>query len=269
MNSWAAISRTEHAQSHWRPRKDFEFTAAQQIVPVIITELTKLLPHYVLGFVQTENDAYQAVALVGLGGERNLYISADSKWLCSYVPAALRAYPFALHKNTNEKETNENAILCIDELFINDDEAFPRLFKDDGELEDKAAEVLDFVTQCEQNRQLTDTAAAALATAGIIEPWPISIGRGEGQEPLKINGMHRINEEALNKLDAEALSGLDFGGISAGIRPVVLYCPDGPTDQPGRIPCQGKRAGFAVRGSKWIVQQRRFRLTELRRIRLC
>ena len=68
------------------------------------------------------------------------------------------------------------------------------------------------MTQCEQNRQLTDTAAAALATAGIIEPWPISIGRGEGQEPLKINGMHRINEEALNKLDAEALSGLRASG---------------------------------------------------------
>lgn len=210
MHSWTALSREDHAKSHWRPRSGFTFAAQQQIVPVILAELAKMLPHYPLGFVKNESDTYQAVALVGLGGERNLYVDDGSKWLCSYVPAILRSYPFAL-----QKDSAENAVLCIDRDFICDDAAFPRLFEDNGELEVKTSEVLQFVSQCEQNRQLTNTASDALATAGVIEPWPISVERGENEPPLKINGMHRVNEEALNKLDAEALGGLRTSGALA------------------------------------------------------
>lgn len=215
MHSWVALSRTEHAQHHWQPRRDFEFAAAQQIVPVMLAELTKLLPHYALGFIKDENEAYQAVALVGLGGERNLYTTAESKWLCSYVPAALRAYPFALLKDADQNKDNAQTILCIDESFITRNEACPRLFKDDGELEDRVAEVLKFTTQCKQNRQLTKLASGALATAGVIEPWPVSIERGASEEPLKVNGVHRINELALNELDCDGLADLRSTGALA------------------------------------------------------
>lgn len=215
MQSWIAISRNEHANSHWRPRHGFEFAAEQQVIPVVIAELAKLIPHYPLGFVKTENDTYQAGALVGLGGKRNLYITQDSKWLCRYVPALLRAYPFALHKDAKNEDASDTTILCIDEAYVSDDEALPRLFNKDGELAEGAAEKLNFLSQCEQNRQLTTTATAALAAAGIIEPWLISIGRGEGEEPLTIDGMHRINEEALNQLDAERLANLRASGALA------------------------------------------------------
>ena len=215
MHSWTAVSRTEHANCHWQPRQGFEFAAEKQVVPVMLAELTKLLPHYVLGFVKNENEAYQAVALIGLGGERNLYITASFKWLCSYVPAMLRAYPFALIKDANQKDGNEQAILCIDELCITDDEACPRLFKDDGELEDKVAEVLNFTTKCEQNRQVTTAASADLTEAGVIESWPISLERDDGEEPLKVNGLHRINETALNALNADELANLRDSGALA------------------------------------------------------
>ena len=53
-----------------------------------------------------------------------------------------------------------------------------------------------------------------LADAGVIEAWPLQIGRGEGQEPLKVNGLFRISEKALSGLDAEALHALRGGPLS-------------------------------------------------------
>lgn len=207
MSSWVAVSRQEHATIHWRPRSGFEFAAAQQAVPIIMAELSKLLPHYVLGFVKTDNDSFQAVALVGLGGERNVYTTSDSKWMCSYVPATLRAYPFAQF-NSPEGDS----ILCIDDAFLTTDTVHPRLFGNDGELEQRATEMRDLVAQCEQNRQLTVQACSALAEAQVIEHWPISISRGNGKEPLKIEGMYRINEKELNSIDADTLAFLRNSG---------------------------------------------------------
>lgn len=215
MHSWIALSRTEHAKCHWQPRQGFEFAAAQQVVPVMLAELSKLLPHYALGFVKDENEAYQAVALIGLGGERNLYITADSQWLCTYVPAVLRAHPFALLRDGARKDSNEQAIFCIDEMSLTADETCPRLFKFDGEMEDRVVEMLNFTTKCEQNRRMTAAASANLAAVEIIESWPISIERSHGEEPITVNGLHRISEAALNALSADQLTDLRNSGALA------------------------------------------------------
>ena len=210
MSSWIAVSRTEHANKHWRPRSGYEFAAAQQAVSVVVAELSKLLPHYAMGFLQAEDGAYQLIALLGLGSGQNLYVTDNHQWLCSYVPAAMRAFPFALHN-----DPAANRVFCIYDTHLNDDDSLPRLVNADGELDKLVAESLDFITQCEQNRLVTTAACAALASAGVIEPWPVSINRPQPQEPLQINGLCRINEEALGKLDADVFAGLRTSGALA------------------------------------------------------
>lgn len=210
MTTWTAVSRNEHSSSHWKPRHGFEFFAEKQVVPIMLAELSKLLPHYAMGFVKNDDDEYEAIALIGLGGERNLYINKDSQWLCSYVPAHLRGYPFALLNDTSGEK-----ILCIEGSHLSDNETLPRLFREEGELYSRVSEILGFLKQCELNRQQTEVAVAALASAGLIESWPLSIGRGEGEEPLTVNGLHRINEKELNLLDADRLAELRKTGALA------------------------------------------------------
>ncbi|MDP2125776.1 MAG: SapC family protein [Pseudohongiella sp.] len=209
MNSWIAVSRSEHATKHWRPRAGYEFAAAQQVVPVLVAELAKLVPHYALGFMLDEDETCQFVALLGLGGSRNLFVTHDHQWLCSYVPATLRAFPFALHN-----DSDGNKVFCISEAHLSDDINQPPLFNDAGELDKLSADSLNFITQCEQSRQMTIQACAALKGAGVIEPWPISINR-EGQEPLVINGLFRISETALSNLDADTFASLRTAGALA------------------------------------------------------
>ena len=207
MSSWVPVSRTQHAKSRWRPRTGYEHAADHQVLPIMIAELARLVPYYVLGFIKREDESYQAVALVGLGGPRNVYVNPDSLWLCDYVPAAIRGFPFSL-----QHDADGNSIFCIYDEYLADDKDFPHIFVDDGKLEPQAAKALEFLNQCEGNRRVTDKATTELAAADVIEPWPISIGRGEGKEPLKISGLHRINEEALNKLDAQPFADMRLSG---------------------------------------------------------
>jgi hypothetical protein len=207
MNSWVALSRSDHAKSHWQARNGYEHAARMQVIPILLAELAKLVPHYVLGFVKNNDDSYQAAALVGLGGDRNVYVTNDAKWLCDYIPAGIRGYPFSLYYNDDGK-----SIICIEESHLSADPGLPRLFKDNGELETEAAEILNFVNQRDANRQVTDKAVADLADTGLIEPWPISIGRGEGQEPLSISGFYRISEDKLNNTAALSFTRLRKSG---------------------------------------------------------
>ncbi|MDR5876552.1 SapC family protein [Vreelandella gomseomensis] len=204
MTQWVALSKTDHADTLCWPRDGYHFASDQQVVPVLLAELGKLLPYYALGFVK-EGERYQPVAITGLG-QGNLYLHPQGKWLGNYVPAALRGYPFRL------AHQDEQTILCVDHL--TDEPSAKTLFDDEGNLAKTVSDTLEFLKQCEQSRQVTHACVQKLADAGVIEAWPLQIGRGEGQDPLHVNGLHRISEQALNALDAETLHGLRGGPLS-------------------------------------------------------
>jgi len=213
MSEWIAVSRTQHADSYFWPRQGYGFAAQEQVVPILIAELTKLLPHYALAFIQQgegSHPSYQPVALTGLGGERNLYVNSDGRWLANYVPSVLRGHPFRLAKADNDQQ-----VLAIEQDSLTDEPSAQPLFDEDGKLAEKAQQTLNFLTQCDQNRQVTQAASQVLGETGLIGPWPLKLERGEGQEPLTVQGLYRINEKALNDLAADAFADLRKHGALA------------------------------------------------------
>lgn len=207
MTQWIALSKTDHAESLYWPRDGYHFASDQQAVPVLVAELGKLLPHYALGFIQV-GDTYQLVAITGLG-QGNLYVAPNGKWMGNYVPAALRGYPFRLASNEQGEK-----VLCIDQAQLNEEPSAKPLFDEEGGLAKSVTDTLEFLKQCEQSREVTTACVNKLAEAGVVEAWPLQVGRGEGQQPLSVNGLYRISEQALNSLDAESLHGLRGGPLS-------------------------------------------------------
>jgi len=207
MPEWIALSRSEHAAKRYLPRDGYAFAANQPVASVLLAELAKLLPHYAMGFIE-QGGGYQPVALLSLDGQRNLYLAPNGKWLGTYVPAALRGYPFTL-ANTEDGQK----ALCLDQAHLSDDRGEP-LFDDDGNLGQSVARTLEFLQQCDRNRQVTLASAQALADAGVIEPWPLQVARGDEQEPLKVGGLYRIDEKALNALEADAYAALRGGPMA-------------------------------------------------------
>lgn len=201
MSQWIALSRTQHAEHFYLHRQGYTFAVNHAVAPVLLAELPKLLPHYALGFIKQEA-GYQAVALLSLDGQTNLYLHSDGRWLGNYVPASLRGYPFALANTEDGQKT-----LCLDEAHLSEESGEP-LFDEEGNLAPTVQRTFEFLHQSEQNRVLTQNAVDALAAADVIEQWPLKIERGEGHEPLTVNGLYRISEKVLNTLEGEAYAAL-------------------------------------------------------------
>ncbi|MEA2120075.1 SapC family protein [Halovibrio sp. HP20-50] len=206
MSQWIAISRTQHADSHYLPRQGYAFTINQAVAPILLAELPKLVPHYALGFIKQEA-GYQAVALLSLDGQNNLYLHSDGRWLGNYVPASLRGYPFTLARS------DQDQVLAIAQEHLSDDQGEP-LFDEEGNLAVTVQKTLEFLNQCEQNRELTQQSMDALAEADVIEQWPLKIERGEGHDPISVNGLYRVSETALNALEADAYAKLRGGPMA-------------------------------------------------------
>ena len=205
MSSYTALSKSGHASFRFLPRDGWRFAAGVQHVPVLQAELPRLLPHYALAFVPADEQgvSYQLVALTSLT-TNNLYVTPDGQWLGDYVPAALRGYPFRLLRH------NDQQVLCIaeDNLLQQAEpgQGHP-LFGADGELSVPVVRAFEYLQQCEVDRQRTAASVAILADAGLIEPWPLELPRGD-DEPLVINGLYRINEQRLHSLESEELHAL-------------------------------------------------------------
>ena len=202
MKSWTAVSRSDHINKHWRPRYDFHFAATQQVAEVLMAELSAAMPHYALGFVKQE-DKYQFVALLSIGGARNVYVNKENKWMCQYVPATVLGHPFIL---ADKSETKEK-IFCIAESHLIDDEpnSLP-IFDDEGELASEAYSALQFLEQCDKLLDQTQVACRALADAGVIVPWELKVKTSDADEkPQSLEGVYRIDEAALNKISEPVL----------------------------------------------------------------
>ena len=79
-----------------------------------------------------------------------------------------------------------------------------------GALTGPLKQVLDFLGQIERSQAATDLAVAALAEAGVIEPWTLTLKNSGTNVP--VIGLHRIAENSFNVLDDEALLTLRRAG---------------------------------------------------------
>lgn len=209
MTEWIAVSRSRHADCYFKSRQGYDFAARQSVVPILLAEMDKLLPHYVLGFVQQES-RYLPIALLGLQDLQNLYVHPDGRWLGSYVPAEFRGHPFRLMTADNKQA------LCLAQDYLSEDGSQGEpLFDDNAQLNPLVQQIFNFLQQCEKNRQVTQLATRLLDKSGVIEPWPLVLERGKEQEPLEVQGLYRVNERALNDLSVEAFASLRSHGALA------------------------------------------------------
>jgi hypothetical protein len=206
MISWTAISSVAHAKARFRGRSGFEFASKQHVIEVLVDELAEIIGHFACGFIKDETGSYKLVALVGLGGARNLLVNQDNKWLCEYIPATLRGYPFALIDKPNSDPIER--ILCIDQSFLTEESDANPIFDEEGKLGIDVAEMLSFLNNRDHSRILTQAACSALDDAGVICPWELNINRGEDQEPQSVSDLYRVDRTALSKLDDSVINAL-------------------------------------------------------------
>ena len=199
MVEFAAVTPESHAKKVWKRVTNYKFAASDTVIPLISSEISKVVPLMPIGFVKQET-GYQLVAITSLQSGKNLYVAPDGEWLVNYIPAALRAYPFRLLRPDNA----EKSILCIDEasgLVVESTEEGNDFFDDENQPVQGIKDIVNLLSQVEANLLVTEGAVNALADADLISAWEIDLKQGE--EVVPVGGLFRVDEAALNKLDDE------------------------------------------------------------------
>lgn len=202
MHDWQVLSRSQHAHYGWLPRTGFAFTREWRTLPVLLAELPQLMDDYVLAFTR-DAQGVTPVALLDIGLDANLYLHPDGRWLARYVPAELRALPFALRAT----QGGQHVLSIADDHLSEADEARP-LFDDQGQLCEEPQRAGEFLQQREAQRGLTQRACKQLDELGLIAPWPLQVRLDPDVESVELEGLYRIDEQALNALDAKPLAEL-------------------------------------------------------------
>lgn len=197
MSSWQAVSRTGHSTKYWKTRNGFEHYSSEHLVPVLMAELTKLVPHYTLAFTESEG-VYTPVAILGLGGKVNSYVTKNGRWLGKYVPAEARKYPFSLLTNSNGDK-----VFCVEESHVSETTTDMPFFDSEGNMSDSTANIFQFLSKCEAERIKTLNASKVLAETGIIVPWEFQVVHEQGAEPKSVGGVFRIDQDAFKGLSDE------------------------------------------------------------------
>lgn len=200
MPVFTTLSRERHAHQGWKRHEHYTFAAAEAVVPLVGMELPGAAPAMPVAFIPA-GTGYQLVGVLSLQPGSNLFVGPNGQWLGAYVPAIWRSYPFRVLL----AEGSGQAVLCIDEtseLVVDASAADAVFFDAQGAPSATVREVLDWLSQVENSRIVTQEAVDALAGAGVIQPWPLQVERA-GQK-LSVAGLHCVNEAALNALDDAA-----------------------------------------------------------------
>lgn len=200
MARYVPLSRAQHGGMKWSRPRTFQFAAREAVVPVVSLEIAAVATEMPMAFVK-DKERFVLVALLSLEPARNLFTLPDGRWLSDhYIPAVFRTYPFRMLRNPD----SDQLVLCFDEEagLVGDGPEGDALFDESGGLSDSIRGVVKFFEALEKGRMNIETGVAALVEADLLIPWEIMGIREDRKVPL--SGIHRVDEQRLQKLDDTA-----------------------------------------------------------------
>jgi len=211
-----ALNSHRHAALRVRPQAGFEFARGVHLSVLMQAEFVRAAATYPIVFVEDrEADGFRPMALLGLREGENVFVDTDGSWLASYIPAVLRAYPFALVRAQNAGEETGRFAVCIDAAsdLVSITEGAP-LFDRQGVPTEALEQAKLWLQQIHDMEQRTDAFCRALAARNLFTPFAVRARRGD--EALEVNGCYVINEERLDGLpDARLLELRREGWLSS------------------------------------------------------
>lgn len=145
-------------------------------------------------------DLVAPVTVFGLSKGENL-VYRHGRWTMRYIPAMLRAYPFAMAP-TPEKQY----LVCFDETsnVLSQTEGEP-LFNDKGEPSAYLNEIREFLERIEVEVERTRMAGRRLMELGLLQEKRFDATLPDGS-PLAVDGFMAVDEERMKNLtDAEII----------------------------------------------------------------
>ncbi|MEM0928289.1 MAG: SapC family protein [Pseudomonadota bacterium] len=207
------LNNVEHQNLRVMTGFDARFGDSVNQVPVFPTEFRELQKEYPIVFRNNADGGLQAVALLGLDLDENLFL-ADGRWNARYVPAIQQRGPFLIGlRATSDGAPGGDPVVHIDL-------DHPRVSEDEGEFvflpHGGNSAYLDHVTGVLQaindGHALSEPMFAAFEKAEILEPVSLRLSLSD-TEQYTIDQCMAVSEEKIAGLSAEVLKELNGSGF--------------------------------------------------------
>ncbi len=198
------LSTERHAGWSVEVGADFAFTRNLNALPLLAAEFVAAGREYPIVFSKA-GDTVQPVALLGMRGNENLFLSESSRWQAEYLPAFLRRYPFVFGRS----EDGQTFTLCIDESFIgfNQTDRGEKLFNQDGRPTPYVTNVLEFLQNFQIEHARTHAFCKKLDEHELFQTqnavWTGPIG-----EQATLSGFLVLSREKLQALPSKLIASM-------------------------------------------------------------
>ena len=190
-----ALSNEGHAD--WKISSETDYTYASHTNAVLITaiEFSLVSKEYPIVFIESQ-DSVVPVAILGLKEGQNLFITEDSQWDASYIPAYVRRYPFILSGQHSDSEETSYTV-CLDESYRGfDRKSGQPLFLESGEQSDYLKNVVAFLKDYQSQGLATERFCRHIKKLDILEPMQANFSPSKGDD-LKVAGFMVVSREKL------------------------------------------------------------------------
>lgn len=181
------------------PETTPDFCRSINALALSFTEFNIAARDYPIVFASTDaGETYSPVVVLGLADEQNLFVDAAGAWDgTTYLPAFVRRYPFCISKLYVESEARSEKVVCVATAHLGE-QGMP-LFDAKGEptREWQAAERL--LKEYENDLDTTAQMCAIFKDLDLYSPFTFQIVQNN-VPGLKLQGMHRIDEQKLKAL---------------------------------------------------------------------
>lgn len=146
---------------------------------------------------------YVPVAVLGVTGERNLFVDEDGAWEpMRYVPAYVRRWPFFAVDVRTEEGGEPRSIICVDDSALSESDE-PLLDPESGT---SAAwtQVESLVSEMQGAREPTVRMSETLDRLELMIPFEAHAHAKSGEQ-FRLKGLFRVSEEKLSEVSAGEL----------------------------------------------------------------
>jgi SapC len=213
MTNTALLDNVAHKDLRVRTGYSAEFGDNLNHVLIFPTEFVFVQREYPILFRKDTNGDLQAVALLGLGRDENLFLD-EAGWHARYIPAIQQRGPFLIgfrQRDIDGEEVREPVIhVDLDNPRISRSEGEPVFLKHGGNSPylERANRMLQIIYKGTEHLR---PMFAAFEETGLIEEIDIDIEL-DAKNKFKLPGFFTISEEKLSGLDGTQLERLNKSG---------------------------------------------------------
>jgi len=187
------------------------------------TEFRNVQAHYPILFQKDSNTGqFMPVTLFGFENGDNLFLK-DGKWDATYIPFAIQRMPFYIGfqdvQNNGVMEKQRVITLDLDSPKVNKDKGIS-LFSEHGGNSDYLEDIAVVLETLHTGIEKNDVFIQALVSLDLLEAVTLDIELNDGSKNQLV-GFYTINEDKLNGLSSDDLTGLQKAGFIESIYMVI------------------------------------------------